>query len=127
MRVNEKRDQSDKGMRTYEEATKQAKEVYGIMFLIFYSFYHLNRFFSGKLKLDTIAIDPDYWRQGFGRRFLEIAKRIVIYEDVLLGVNAVDGRESFYTNLDFKQEKKLEIPPYENCYAISIYLCAFYP
>ena len=45
----------------YKEATKQAKEVYGIIFLIFYSFYYFNRFFSGKLKLDTIAIDPDYW------------------------------------------------------------------
>ena len=46
----------------YKEATKQAKEVYGIIFLIFYSSYYLNRFFSGKLKLNTIAIDPDYWR-----------------------------------------------------------------
>jgi len=100
--------------------------MYGIIFLIFYSSYHFNRFFSGKLKLDTIAIDLDYWRQGFGKRFLEIAKRIAIYENVLLGVNAVDGRESFYINFDFKQEKKLEIPLYENCHVISTYLCAFY-
>src|ERR1700722_9865798 len=110
----------------YKEATKQAKEVYSIMFLIFYSSYHLNRFFSSKLKLNTIVINPDYWQQGFGRRFLEIAKRIAIYKDVPLSVNAIDGRESFYTNLDFKQEKKLKIPPYKNCYAISTYLCAFY-
>ena len=110
----------------YKEATKHAKEVYGIIFLIFYSSYHLNRFFSSKLKLNTIVINPDYWQQGFGRRFLEIAKRIAIYKDVPLSVNAIDGRESFYTNLDFKQEKKLEIPLYKNCYAISTYLCAFY-
>ena len=46
----------------YKEATKQAKEVYGIIFLIFYSFYYLNRFFFSKLKLNTIVIDLDYWR-----------------------------------------------------------------
>ena len=107
MRTNEKRDQSDKGMSIYKEATEQAKEGYGFIFLIFYSSYYLSRFFSGKLKLDTIAIDPDYWRQGLGRRFVGLAKRIAIYENVPLGVNAVDGRESFYTNLDFKQEEKL--------------------
>jgi N-acetylglutamate synthase-like GNAT family acetyltransferase len=101
--------------------------VYSIIFLIFYSSYYFNRFFSGKLKLNTIAIDPDYWRQGFSKCFLKITKHIIIYKDVPLSVNAVNNIKSFYTNLDFKQEKKLEIPPYKNCYVISTYLYTFYP